>query len=131
MMYVALYQDTDWDNKNGTTWYSVGVRPMYKWTPIMSTLLEAGYDNVKSQRTGDRNGQYKLTLAQQWQAGDSIWSRPAIRVFATYANWDEKWGYNDVKGSVDNGLAENGTIGTNSRGKSNEVTFGAQFEAWW
>ncbi|EOU3097562.1 maltoporin, partial [Yersinia enterocolitica] len=57
MMYVALYQDTDWDNNNGTTWYSVGVRPMYKWTPIMSTLLEAGYDNVKSQRTGDRNGQ--------------------------------------------------------------------------
>lgn len=97
MMYVALYQDTDWDNKNGTTWYSVGVRPMYKWTPIMSTLLEAGYDNVKSQRTGDRNGQYKLTLAQQWQAGDSIWSRPAIRVFATYANWDEKWGYNESK----------------------------------
>ncbi|AKA38432.1 maltoporin [Yersinia ruckeri] len=131
MMYVALYQDTNWDNKNGTTWYSVGVRPMYKWTPIMSTLLEAGYDNVKSQRTGDRNGQYKLTLAQQWQAGDSIWSRPAIRVFATYANWDEKWGYDNVKGSSDLGLAQNGSIGTDSRGKNNEVTFGAQFEAWW
>ena len=29
----------------------------------MSTLLEAGYDNVKSQRTGDRNGQYKVTGA--------------------------------------------------------------------
>ncbi|EOU3096284.1 carbohydrate porin, partial [Yersinia enterocolitica] len=72
----------------------------------------------------------KLTLAQQWQAGDSIWSRPAIRVFATYANWDEKWGYNDVAGA-DNGLAQNGTFDTNSRGKNNEVTFGAQFEAWW
>ncbi|ADZ44076.1 TPA: maltoporin [Yersinia enterocolitica] len=135
MMYVALYQDTDWDNNNGTTWYSVGVRPMYKWTPIMSTLLEAGYDNVKSQRTGDRNGQYKLTLAQQWQAGDSIWSRPAIRIFATYANWDEKWGYNNQTvnnaNGPDYGLAQNGTVGTDSRGKSNEVTFGAQFEAWW
>ncbi len=59
----------------------------------MSTLLEVGYDNVKSQQTGERNSQYKITLAQQWQAGDSIWSRPAIRVFATYAKWDEKWGY--------------------------------------
>lgn len=59
----------------------------------MSTLMEIGYDNVKSQRTGDTNNQYKITLAQQWQAGDSIWSRPAIRVFATYAKWDEKWGY--------------------------------------
>lgn len=131
LMYVGLYQDTDWDSNNGTTWYSVGVRPMYKWTNIMSTLAEVGYDNVKSQRTGDRNGQYKLTLAQQWQAGDSIWSRPAIRVFATYANWDEKWGYNNVNGSLDRGMAQNGTIGTDSRGKSNEVTFGAQFEAWW
>lgn len=63
MMYVAMFQDIDRDNNNGTTGYTVGVRPMYKWTPIMSTLLEAGYDNVKSQRTGDRNGQYKVTGA--------------------------------------------------------------------
>jgi len=131
LMYVGLYQDTNWDNQNGTTWFSTGVRPMYKWTNIMSTLMEVGYDNVKSQRTGDRNGQYKVTLAQQWQAGDSIWSRPAIRVFATYANWNEKWGYNTVTGSPNLGLAQNGTVDTDSRGKKNEVTFGAQFEAWW
>ncbi|KEY60032.1 maltoporin [Serratia sp. DD3] len=120
MMYVAMYQNINLDNNNGTTWYSVGVRPMYKWTPIMSTLFEAGYDNVKSQRTDDRNGQYKLTLAQQWQAGDSIWSRPALRVFATYANWNEKWGYDKGVATYDGG-----------RGTDNEVTFGAQFEAWW
>ncbi|MCL2895264.1 maltoporin [Brenneria tiliae] len=125
MMYVAMYQDTDLDNQNGSTWYTVGVRPMYKWTPIMSTLLEVGYDNVKSQRTGDRNNQYKVTLAQQWQAGSSIWSRPAIRVFATYANWDEKWG-------TDGGIAYSDTATTTySRGDDDEVTFGVQFEAWW
>ncbi|EPC6748505.1 maltoporin LamB, partial [Escherichia coli O21,81:H5,27] len=93
MMYVGMYQDINWDNDNGTKWWTVGIRPMYKWTPIMSTVMEIGYDNVESQRTGDKNNQYKITLAQQWQAGDSIWSRPAIRVFATYAKWDEKWGY--------------------------------------
>lgn len=120
MMYVGMYQNINLDNNNGTTWYTVGIRPMYKWTPIMSTLFEAGYDNVKSQRTDDRNRQYKLTLAQQWQAGDSIWSRPALRVFATYANWHEKWGY-------DKGVAVNGA----GRGDNDEVTFGAQFEAWW
>ena len=91
MMYVGMYQDINWDNDNGTKWWTVGIRPMYKWTPIMSTVMEIGYDNVESQRTGDKNNQYKITLAQQWQAGDSIWSRPAIRVFATYAKWDEKW----------------------------------------
>ncbi|WP_434665692.1 maltoporin [Klebsiella sp. B345] len=125
LMYVGMYQDIDRDNNNGTQWWTVGVRPMYKWTPIMSTLMEIGYDNVKSQRTGDRNSQYKVTLAQQWQAGDSIWSRPAIRLFATYAKWDEKWGY-------DNGVAYNDTSTTTySRGDSDEWTFGAQMEIWW
>ncbi|MDU6410002.1 MAG: maltoporin [Yersiniaceae bacterium] len=126
LMYVAMYQDVDRDNNNGTTWYTVGVRPMYKWTPIMSTLLEVGYDNVKSQETGDRNSQYKVTLAQQWQAGNTIWSRPAIRVFATYAKWDEKWGYDEA------GVAARDTdLTTFSRGDDDEVTFGAQMEIWW
>ena len=126
LMYVGMYQEIDRDNNNGTQWWTVGVRPMYKWTPIMSTLMEIGYDNVKSQRTSDRNSQYKVTLAQQWQAGDSIWSRPAIRVFATYAKWDEKWGYND------SGVAYNDTSAkTFSRGDSDEWTFGAQMEIWW
>ncbi|PHM38939.1 maltoporin [Xenorhabdus mauleonii] len=125
LMYVAMYQDINRDNNNGNTWYTVGVRPMYKWTPIMSTLMEVGYDNVKSQRTKANNNQYKITLAQQWQAGDSIWSRPAIRVFATYAKWNEKWGYTD-------GVAYRDTAAHRfSRGKSDEFTFGAQFEAWW
>ena len=126
LLYVGMYQDIDRDNNNGTQWWTVGVRPMYKWTPIMSTLMEIGYDNVKSQRTSDRNSQYKVTLAQQWQAGDSIWSRPAIRVFATYAKWDEKWGYND------SGVAYNDTSAkTFSRGDNDEWTFGAQMEIWW
>ncbi len=125
LMYVGMYQDIDRDDNNGTTWYTVGVRPMYKWTPIMSTLLEVGYDNVKSQKTDDTNNQYKITLAQQWQAGDSIWSRPAIRVFATYAKWDEKWGY-------DNGIARSDTNATTySRGDNDEWSFGAQMEIWW
>ncbi|MDX7999271.1 maltoporin [Xenorhabdus sp. Reich] len=125
LMYVAMYQDIDHDNNNGSTWYTVGIRPMYKWTPIMSTLMEVGYDNVKSQRTKESNNQYKITLAQQWQAGDSIWSRPAIRLFATYAKWDEKWGY-------DNGVAYRDTSARQfSRGNSDDVIFGAQFEAWW
>lgn len=139
LMYVGMYQDVDRDNNNGTTWYTVGVRPMYKWTPIMSTLLEAGYDNVKSQRTGDRNSQYKVTLAQQWQAGNSIWSRPAIRVFATYAKWDEKWGYSSDNVTNDNyvaGVANNTAFSdtsarTFSRGDNDEVSFGIQMEAWW
>jgi maltoporin len=134
LMYVGMYQDINLDNNNGTKWWTVGVRPMYKWTPIMSTLLEVGYDNVKSQKTNDTNHQYKITLAQQWQAGDSIWSRPAIRVFATYAKWDEKWGYanSDSGAGYDSGVAYSDTSAkTFSRGDSDEWTFGAQMEIWW
>lgn len=133
LMYVGMYQNIDRDNNNGTEWWTVGVRPMYKWTPIMSTLLEVGYDNVKSQKTDDKNSQYKITLAQQWQAGDSIWSRPAIRVFATYAKWDEKWGYaNSSDTGYTNGIAYSDTSAkTFSRGDNDEWTFGAQMEIWW
>ena len=136
LMYVGMYQDINWDNNNGTKWWTVGVRPMYKWTPIMSTLLEVGYDNVKSQETGETNNQYKITLAQQWQAGDSIWSRPAIRVFATYAKWDEKWGYapsgkNSVAGYTPGMAYSDTTAKSFSRGDNDEWSFGAQMEIWW
>lgn len=125
LMYAAMYQDIDLDNNNGNTWYTVGVRPMYKWTPIMSTLMEVGYDHVKSQRTKANNDQFKITLAQQWQAGDSIWSRPAIRLFTSYSKWNEKWGY-------DGNIAAKDTAAHQfSRGNKDEFTFGAQFEAWW
>ena len=136
LMYVGMYQDIDWDNNNGTKWWTVGVRPMFKWTPIMSTLLEVGYDNVKSQETGETNNQYKITLAQQWQAGDSIWSRPAIRVFATYAKWDEKWGY-DYNGNPANNpnfgkaVKDGFNGGSFGRGDNDEWSFGAQMEIWW
>jgi maltoporin len=129
LMYVAMYQDVDLDSNNGSTWYTVGVRPMYKWTPIMSTLLEVGYDNVKS-RTSENNNQYKITLAQQWQAGNSVWSRPAIRIFATYAKWDENWGYSNTSGLQTKDSSGSGTF-TSSRGDDSEVTFGAQMEVWW
>lgn len=112
MMYVGLYQKTDLDNDNGSTWYSAGIRPMYKWTPIMSTLLEAGYDHVKDQASDKTNHQYKVTLAQQWQAGNNQWARPAIRLYTTYAKWNEKFN-------------------AGSAADDNQLTFGAQFEAWW
>ena len=135
LMYVGMFQKTDLDSNLGTDWWTVGVRPMFKWTPIMSTLLEVGYDNVKSQETGDRNSQYKITLAQQWQAGDSIWSRPAIRVFATYAKWDEKWGYVKSSNGSTSRYAMSDSSGngqmTNSRGDDDEFSFGAQMEIWW
>ncbi|MGY0157313.1 maltoporin [Edwardsiella tarda] len=125
LMYVAMYQNVDHDVQNGSTWYTAGVRPMYKWSPIMSTLFEAGYDNVKSQKTGARNELYKLTLAQQWQAGDSVWSRPAIRIFTTYANGKNNWKTDQDGIQVNTQPGDNRGVGVPG------WSFGAQMEAWW
>ncbi|KAE9527620.1 maltoporin [Testudinibacter aquarius] len=114
-MYALIYQKTDLDNNKGNTWYSAGIRPMYKWNNTMSTLVEFGYDRVKDQASGKKNDLKKVTLAQQWQAGDSIWARPAIRVFGTYADWNDKFG---------------DRVGT-AKANDHEFVYGVQFEAWW
>lgn len=118
MMYALIYQKTDLDNNQGNTWYSAGIRPMYKWNNTMSTLMELGYDRVKDQATGKKNDLTKVTLAQQWQAGSSIWARPAIRVFGTYARWNDKFN------------TENRTK-LGYKAKDGEFIAGVQFEAWW
>ncbi|OOF42193.1 maltoporin [Rodentibacter trehalosifermentans] len=118
VMYALIYEKTDLDNKQGKTWYSAGVRPMYKWTDTMSSLVEVGYDRIKDQATGKKNDLTKVTLAQQWQAGSSIWARPAIRVFGTYAHWNDKFN-TDARTSA------------GYKAKDSEFIAGVQFEAWW
>lgn len=87
---------------------SVVVRPSYKWSETMSTVLELGYfqQDFGSDWGADREDLNKVTVAQQWQAGSSFWARPAIRVFASMYDGDM---------AVDN----------------NDFMVGAQVEAWW
>jgi len=118
MMYVQIYEDRDFDNDSGQTWASFGVRPVYKWSDVMSTALEFGYDRVDPQADGERSRDLKkITLAQQWSAGNSFWARPQIRVFATYAKWDGGR-YQAASESID-------------AGDDDGLTFGVQAEAWW
>lgn len=118
VMYALIYEKTDLDNKRGKTWYSAGIRPMYKWNDTMSTLLEVGYDRIKDQASGQKNDLMKYTIAQQWQAGSSIWARPAIRVFGTYAHWNDK--FNTANRTA-----------AGYKAKDGEFIGGVQFEAWW
>lgn len=118
MMYVQIYEDRDFDNDSGQTWASFGVRPVYKWSDVMSTALEFGYDRVDPQADGESTRDLKkITLAQQWSAGSSFWARPQIRVFATYAQWDGGR-YQAASESID-------------AGDDDGLTFGVQAEAWW
>jgi maltoporin len=125
MMYAAWYQTKKAEDNGGAQkWFSIGIRPIYKWTDVMNTALEIGYDSVDEDKKwtgGDsRNNRLtKVTLAQQWQAGRSIWARPVIRLFATYADWNDDNGVPLGAGGVIDPTDTHGT------------TFGAQIEAWW
>lgn len=135
MSYVAMMNKLSNDPDTGRTWYTVGVRPQYHWNQVMSTAVELGHDRVKFDKNAsgvDAGKTYKMnkvTVAQQWSAGDSVWARPTIRVFGTYAKWNDKQalnGFRDGDGNFD-AVAYNEKFGSSKDG----FTFGVQMEAWW
>ncbi|WP_432453858.1 MULTISPECIES: maltoporin LamB [unclassified Agarivorans] len=116
LTYVVNYENYDKDDQQGSSLFTVGVRPQYNWNNHLSTILDVGYDVVEFQDVAKANGEQdnklaKVTLAQQWQAGPSVFARPALRAFATYAKSDQR-------------------ISRDTSSKD-ELTFGLQAEAWW
>ena len=124
MQYVAAYNkhSSKDSTKDNVSWISTGVRPVYFWNDIMSTAVEVGFDHVRNATNDNIDGTItsnlgKFTVAQQWSAGKGYWARPTIRVFGTYAKWNE---------------ASKGHIGGDAYGdRTSGFTFGAQMEAWW
>ena len=109
--------------RNSNTW-TFALRPSYKWSDYTSTVLEFGYSNVAG-ANGDRDSASKLTIAQQWSPSTTFWSRPSIRIFASWLSGDlmdhrnPDWYY-----------------GTPASApaffkKNHEFIYGAQMEAWW
>ncbi len=123
MMYATWYETKEGAEDGSKDWFAIGIRPIYKWTETMNTALEIGYDNVNVKDGFWGDGQdgtrelTKITLAQQWQAGESIWARPVIRLFVTQAFWN------------DNNTPQ--TPGILELDDSEGTTFGMQAEAWW
>ncbi len=129
MMYATWYESKKKFDGGTKDWFSIGIRPIYKWSDVMNTALEIGYDtinfgddwdvpnSVTCSGKNDSCNLLKVTLAQQWQAGPSIWARPVIRLFVTYADWNS--------GNFPQ------TPGTVPIDDQDGTTFGAQIEAWW
>ncbi|KEI70629.1 hypothetical protein GV64_07635 [Endozoicomonas elysicola] len=111
MMYVLGMTEVKYDKNiypnygKKTTWYTAGVRPSWNWNDLTSTTVEIGYDQVKNAHSSVAEGDtlvrsnlfksklWKFTLAQQFHPQFGNWVRPQIRIFATYANWNEASGY--------------------------------------
>jgi maltoporin len=127
--FVLLYQTTDFggakdaagDDAAKKDELMLGARPVLALSKYSSVAFEYGLVSVKNaQLVG---GEYKdstlhkATIAPQLTAGDSFWARPQLRVFATYAKWDE-----DSKGNIASPVYAGETSGFST---------GAQVEAWW
>ena len=109
-------------------WATLNARLMQGFTENFALAYEASYQYMDLDPNGYNSleavdgGFYKLTLAPTFKAGDigNFFSRPELRVFATYMNWDK---------DLDN------YAGTDSFGKTGfeaggQWNFGVQMETW-
>ena len=168
-MYVAAWNQMEYDDKyvkainenitndnarmkDKINWYTAGIRPIWKWSDLMSTAVEIGYDKVENATSSYTSGNtkhtavfdselYKITLAQQFHPKFGAFVRPVIRLFATYADWKAP-DSNQVNPTGSTAEIRNtlGMAGITSKqnhvidtfGKtSSGWTYGAQMEVWW
>ena len=130
-------------------WLTVGIRPQWKWNDLTSTVLDLGWDKVKNgaefttpllgatpnyRKAYDDSQLYKVTLAQQFHPRFGAWVRPVIRIFVTYANWDEvkcPAGAANCNPSTAGIGGDRKLIAENFGKATDGMTFGVQMEAWW
>lgn len=118
-MGTFVYEDQVGKQK----WISYGARPQYHFNDKWSLAVDFGHDEVKPDG-GDRRTLNKITIAPQISAGRQFFSRPALRVFYTYAKWNDAAQAAAPAGDT---LSATGVFGSSNNGS----TFGIQAEAWW
>lgn len=102
--------------QNVVQWTSAGIRPVYHFSRHYSLATEAGWDYT-DQKDGLSGSLFKLTFAPQVTPEMSVLSRPALRLFLTYAWWSE-----DFTGLV--GMPTHA-------GETEGLSAGVQLETWW
>lgn len=115
---VAIFQQTDLGtrNQNKINWTSVGIRPTYHFNRYFSLASEAGYDYT-DQKDANSGGLFKFTLAPQITPDWSVFSRPSIRAYCTYAAWSDSF-----EGEVAPASYATATEG---------ISIGLQLDTWW
>jgi maltoporin len=113
---VYQYVDNGQVSGNVLNWYSVGVRPSYHLSRYLSMVFEFGLDYT-TQSGGPEGYLLKMTFAPQISPMNKILSRPAIRMYLTYALWSDEY----------IGLVAPVSFGDQNHG----LSFGIQMESWW
>jgi len=117
-----VYQHDDLGNSGQKTdWYSAGTRLSWGFTEHAKLLGEVGYDRVKKSNGSDPQWLAKFTVAPALAAARGFWARPELRLFYTWAMWNET-----ARGAT----IDSGRLYTTSLLLSG-ATFGLQAEAMW
>jgi maltoporin len=124
---------------SSTTW-TLGVRPVWNVMNYFKLQGDFAWQSLTPKtnpggRWGNTNTMnlFKATIAPTLAPlpgpGGSFWVRPELRVFVTYASWNEAM---QANGGMDQGsCATTGTSTSVFGCSTNGFTFGAQVEAWW
>ena len=100
-----------------TRWINTGARPIWFFSKHASLAFEAGFDNIDDGRGRYAGWLRKFTIAPQIATGPEFFSRPVLRIFATYASWTD-------------GLR--GFVGGNAYlDRQRGFSAGVQMETWW
>lgn len=111
------------DQKDKQTWISVGARPVYHFDDRWSLAFDVGHDRVKPDN-GKTRTLTKFTIAPQISAGAGFFSRPSLRLFYTYAKWNDAA---QAAATAGDALSSTGVFGSSTNGS----TIGVQIEGWW
>lgn len=99
---------------SGFTWGSLGGRVKLYQSDAINYVLDGSVDYVRDGEVGVSSLVKKLSVALQFSRGRGFYNRPALRLYATYAELDD-----DYALTTREGLSESG------------VSCGIQFETWW
>jgi len=120
--FVYQHDDTGTGQDGAVTdWYSAGARVAVALNDHLKLLGEVGYDRVVKTNGSDPQWLAKFTFAPAIAAAKGFWARPELRVFYTWAMWDEA-----ARGAT----VDSGRLYTTTNFLSG-ATFGLQAEASW
>ena len=139
----SRYNSTNIHN-NHTSW-TVGARPAWSFSPLFKVSGEIGYQSITSKNPADEAagvddaaGLFKFTIAPTLTPppgpGGTFWTRPELRLFVTYAAWNDaaQSDRTDAGGIFGQGTCAATGASTGIYGcDTSALTFGAQVEAWW
>lgn len=87
--YRGWSQDQSGWNRD---FFIAGIRPMHQITTNFAMQYEVGYEYMNDENKAGsetKGGLTKLTVAPTLTFETGYWTRPQIRLFATYASWSE------------------------------------------